>query len=267
MQIVAATDVGLVRKRNEDYFVIDRPEALVVVCDGMGGHPGGDLASRMTAEEVHRFITSNESNEIPARVSNTTLRPFIPLLAAIFSADNKLRRYGDRNPEFEGMGTTIVAMQERNGAICIAHVGDSRVYTFNTGRLAQITRDHSLVAANPECANIAAMRNVLTRAMGQRDALEVDFMVVPAVAGDTFLLCTDGLHNFVPEARIAEILGSAAPAEERIATLIEEAKKGGGGDNITLSLVSIEASGKNVTRQMRGVARMQGDELAVVLEP
>ena len=268
VQIVAATDVGLVRKRNEDFFMVAEPEGFVVICDGMGGHPGGDVASRMTAEEVHRIVTGGESDGPKIQPGIQEVQPFVNLLAAIFSADSKLRKHGDRNPQFQGMGTTIVALQEKTGAVCIAHVGDSRVYSFRAGRLQQITRDHSVVATNPEYAHFAGMRNILTRAMGVGDELEVDFVIVPAKPGETFLLCTDGLHNFVSEARMIEILGSPDAGNVRVNTLIEEAKKGGGGDNITLSLAVVDAAAaKPPTRRLRGVARKQGTDLTIALEP
>jgi protein phosphatase len=268
VQIIAATDVGLVRKRNEDYFMVSEPQAFVVICDGMGGHPGGDVASRMTAEEVHRVVTGGEHEGPKIQAGFQEVQPFATLISAIFSADNKLRKYGDRNPQFQGMGTTIVALQEHEGSVCIAHVGDSRVYSFRARRLDQITRDHSVVATNPEYAHFAGMRNILTRAMGVGDDLEVDFVIYPAKAGETFLLCTDGLHNFVSEARIVEILGSSEPGDVRVNALIEEAKKGGGGDNITLSLAMVDAAvTKPNSRRLRGVARKQGTDLSIALEP
>ena len=239
MHIVAKTDVGLVRKRNEDFFVIADSHGLVVLCDGMGGHPGGDLASRMVAEEVERVVLQGGNGEIAVddnAALEKSLRPFVPLLQGVFAADRKLRDYGNRHPEYQGMGTTVVAVQEHDGTLCVAHVGDSRVYSFKGGQLTQVTHDHSVVATHPEYAHLAGMRNILTRAMGVGDELEVDFQLVTAEEDQVFLLCTDGLHNYVPEARIVAILASGAAPEKCVDQLIEEAKKGGGGDNITLSL-------------------------------
>ena len=239
MHIVAKTDVGLVRKRNEDFFVIAANHGLVVLCDGMGGHPGGDLASRMVAEEVERVVMQGGNGDIAVKDSpdlRKPLRPFVPLLQGVFAADRKLREYGNLHPEYQGMGTTVVAVQEHEGTLCVAHVGDSRVYSFKGGNLTQVTHDHSVVATHPEYAHLAGMRNILTRAMGVGDELEVDFQIVPAEEDQMFLLCTDGLHNYVPENRIVEILASGTTPEKCVDQLIEEAKRGGGGDNITLSL-------------------------------
>jgi len=237
VQIVARTDVGLVRKRNEDYYVIADSGNLVVLCDGMGGHPGGDVASRMVAEEVERLVSAgDETVDVEAAEAPTHIRPFVPLLHSVFCADRKLRAYGQQHPEYQGMGTTLIAMLENDGTVCVVHVGDSRVYCFRNGRLSQVTNDHSVVATHPEYAHLAGMRNILTRAMGVGDELEVDFKILPMQPDELYLLCTDGLHNFVSEPRIAEILGSEQTADARADQLIDAAKEGGGGDNVTLSL-------------------------------
>jgi protein phosphatase len=256
MRIVAKTDVGLVRKRNEDFFIIADSKNLVVLCDGMGGHPGGDLASRMVAEEVEHKVTASNP-ELPELLAQesvaSALEPFRALLHGIFEADLKLRDYGSKNPEFHGLGTTVVAMQENEGSICVLHVGDSRVYSFKQGKLEQVTHDHSVVATHPEYAHLAGMRNILTRAMGVGEQLEVDFSVVAADTNVGFLLCTDGLHNYVPEQRIAEILRSDETPEKQAEALIEEAKQGGGGDNITLSLAWPTKSASRKSPRLRGV--------------
>ena len=246
MQIVARTDVGLVRKRNEDFYVIADSRDLVVLCDGMGGHPGGDVASRMVAEEVERLTsTKDETTDLTAIDAPEKIRPFVPLLHSVFCADRKLRAYGQQHPEYQGMGTTLIAMLEDNGTICIAHVGDSRVYCLRNGRFTQVTNDHSVVATHPEYAHLAGMRNILTRAMGVGDELEVDFKILPMQPDELYLLCTDGLHNYVTDERIVEILGSDGSADERADQLIEAAKKGGGGDNVTLSLAWVTSERVN----------------------
>jgi len=268
MRIVAKTDVGLVRKRNEDFFIIADAKNLVVLCDGMGGHPGGDLASRMVAEEVEHTVTAADS-DLPELVAEDEvareLEPFKALLHGVFEADRKLREYGNKNPEFHGLGTTVVAIQERDGILCVAHVGDSRVYSIKQGKLEQVTHDHSVVATHPEYAHLAGMRNILTRAMGVGEQLEVDFSIVPADTNVGFLLCTDGLHNYVPEPRIAEILRSGDEPEELASALIEEAKKGGGGDNVTLSLAWPTKSASRKPR-FRGVVVQTSKGLQVHLD-
>ncbi len=270
MRIVAKTDVGLVRKRNEDFFIIAQAHDLVVLCDGMGGHPGGDLASRMVAEEVERGVGVEGENPAildPTGQAVTAIEPFVPLLHAVFTADLKLRDYGKRHTEFQGMGTTVVAIQELQGVVCVAHVGDSRVYTFRRNHLTQVTHDHSVVATHPEYAHLAGMRNILTRAMGVGESLEVDFTIVPADKDEMYLLCTDGLHNYVSEERIGEILESGDSAETKVDQLIEEAKKGGGGDNITLSLAWPTGAATSKRRRLSGVVTETDSHLLVHLEP
>lgn len=244
MHIVAKTDVGLVRKRNEDYFLVAPQCALVVLCDGMGGHPGGDLASRMAAEEVERIVATGGETDIAlgALGEVSALGPFAALLRSVFAADRRLRAYGVKNPQYQGMGTTLAALQEHNGVVCAVHVGDSRVYRFRGGTLEQITQDHSYVATLPESAraSFAGIRNILTRAVGVGEEFEVDFSLGAADPKETYLLCTDGLHNFVEEERIAAVLAAGGDPEATVTTLIEDAKRGGGGDNITVALARVE---------------------------
>jgi protein phosphatase len=267
LQIVAKTDVGLVRKRNEDYFVVAPSYDLVVLCDGMGGHPGGDVASRMVAEEVERVVSEGVDESVQFDPTNGVqeLEPFVSLLHGVFLADHKLREYGRKNPEFAGMGTTLVAVQEHEGVVCVAHVGDSRVYSFKSGTLNQVTHDHSVVATHPEYAHLAGMRNILTRAMGVGDELEVDFIIAPVEKDELFLLCTDGLHNYVAEERIVEILKSEKSAEERAEELVEEAKKGGGGDNVTLSIAWVTSGDAAGRDSIRGVVTENETGLKVQL--
>jgi len=157
LKFFAASDVGLVRKRNEDYFVISEERDLVVLCDGMGGHPGGDIASRMAAEQIRQAVESETvAQDVPLEMEKADeLRAFLTLLRGIFVADHKLREYGDANPEYRGMGTTVVALQHHQGHLCAAHVGDSRIYVFRNKALEQITNDHSVVATHPEYAHLA----------------------------------------------------------------------------------------------------------------
>ena len=272
MQIVAKTDIGLVRKRNEDFFIVSKPHHLVVLCDGMGGHPGGDLASKMAAEEVQRAVEEDgEGFEITTENSDQVaeLQPFMALVRGVFSADRKLRAYGRRHAQYHGMGTTLAALQEHEGMLCAVHVGDSRVYCQRGGQLAQLTHDHSIVATLPESAraSFAGMRNILTRALGVGEELAVDFTVAPAQSGETFLLCTDGLHNYVGEDRMVEVLTSDRTPEERAQTLIDDAKRGGGADNITLALVWANPPSSSTVRRLSGAVTGTTSGLRVQLEP
>jgi protein phosphatase len=271
LHIVARTDVGLVRKRNEDYFIVAAPHELIVLCDGMGGHPGGDLASRMAAEEVERAVSGNGDADVAVGNLNeiAALQPFASLVRGVFAADRKLRAYGRKHAEFAGMGTTLAALQENAGIVCAVHVGDSRVYCFQGGKLTQLTQDHSYVASLPEAARatFAGIRNILTRAVGVGDEFEVDFTIAPAHPDETYMLCTDGLHNYVTEERITEVLGSQPDREACLAMLIEDANRGGGGDNITLALAWVDAPPALPAARVNGAVIAGPAGLRAHLEP
>ena len=268
MHVVAKTDIGLVRKRNEDFYVISTAHDLVVVCDGMGGHPGGDLASSMAAEEVQRVVEAGEDGAAAFDVAE--LQPFAPLIHGVFAADRKLRAYGRRHTQYAGMGTTLVALQERDGMLCIVHVGDSRVYCLKADRLVQLTADHSVVAEMPELArrSFAALRNILTRALGVgEEDLAVDFTMVPPQPDETYVLCTDGLHNYVDDERILEVLASKRSREDCLQTLIDDAKNGGGADNITLALAWVTEGSAHPARRLSGAVLGRESGLQVQLRP
>jgi len=270
VQIVAKTDIGLVRKRNEDFFIVSKLHDLVVLCDGMGGHPGGDLASRMAAEEVERCVGSGPDPEAAPEIGIqlAEIQPFLPLIRGVFAADRKLRAYGKRHTQYLGMGTTLAALQEHKGILCTVHVGDSRVYCLKGGKLTQLTQDHSIVATLPESARatFAGMRNILTRALGVGEELAVDFTVAPGHPDETYLLCSDGLHNYVTEERMVEVLASGRSPEDCLQTLIEDAKEGGGGDNVTLALARVSDATAQPARRISGAVTGTTSGLRVQLE-
>jgi serine/threonine protein phosphatase PrpC len=269
VHIVAQTNVGLVRSRNEDFYIVVPEKDAIIVCDGMGGHPGGDLASRMAAQEVQRLVLENGAGgETEVLLDNDVLRPFSSLIAGVFAADRALRAHGRKHPEFLGMGTTLAALQEKAGVLCAVHVGDSRVYCFRDGKLTQLTQDHSYIATLPEAAraSFAGIRNILTRAVGVGEELEVDFTIAPAGADETYMLCTDGLHNFVSEERIAEVLGSQPERTACLATLVEDALRGGGGDNVTLALAWLDAASARSTPRVSGAVLSAASGLRVQLQ-
>jgi protein phosphatase len=269
VHILAKTDIGLVRKRNEDFFVLAPEHHLIVLCDGMGGHPGGDLASRMTAEEVQRSVATTGGDKPGGNIEQfPLLMPFVGLIRGVFRADQELRAYGRRNPQFQGMGTTVAAIQEHAGVVCAVHVGDSRIYRLHDRKFAQITKDHSVVETLPESAraSFAGMRNILTRAVGVGEDLEVDFTLLAATAGDVYLLCSDGLHNFVSEERIREVLASHRDRAECLQTLVDDANRGGGGDNITLAIAWIEGTTPSKSPDLQGAIWGDGVTLHVQLQ-
>lgn len=238
------TDVGRERDHNEDRFVLVPDHEVFVVADGMGGHQCGEVASRMATSFIAKHF--REEAQLAADGSlGARLR------ASVEEANRRIFQRASSSSSHRGMGTTVVAaaFHRSQRKLFVAHAGDSRCYLFRGGKLEALTRDHSLVEealrARPEMtkAELAYLpSNVITRALGVDATVEPDVAAHDVVLGDVFLLCSDGLHGFVPDERIREILSAQRGLAEGCADLVAEANKNGGGDNITAVLVRIEAS-------------------------
>lgn len=233
-----ATDVGLVRSANEDYYgCYNYGEAsLFIVCDGMGGHEGGEYASRDAVKAINEYFL---------RIT----QPFEPgqaLSKALTYANEQLRARAKENLELEGMGSTAVVLLFHKGLAHIAHVGDSRAYLIRGGTIRQMTKDQSLVQkmvdANiitPEEAKTHPKKNVILEALGTK--ADLDIVVSEPIAlykKDLFIICTDGLFNHVENKELLEIVLSDSPRQACL-DLVELAKSRGGTDNITLQIVRI----------------------------
>lgn len=222
----AVTDVGRVRKGNEDSHLLQAP--LFVVADGMGGAQAGEVASQIAVDAFKRPLDESLAPE--------------PRLAGVVRSANKeifLKSHSDES--FKGMGTTLTAMLLGDDAITIAHVGDSRAYRLRDGELERLTRDHSLVgemvrrgAISEAEAEVHPQRSILTRALGPEDIVDVDTLSHAVRSGDIYLICSDGLTGMVDEATIAEEMGSGASMREVAERLIRRANENGGIDNITV---------------------------------
>lgn len=237
MQINGNTDVGRTRIANEDAFkygVFDDGTAWAVVCDGMGGVHGGKVASSTAIEMVSKKICKcyNPSMQISS-VENL-------LLSAITTANCIVYDRGAGNSQLEGMGTTIVAVIIKNNEACIAHVGDSRAYKISDGSIKLITKDHSLVQEMLDMGQITQSefehhprKNIITRAMGVEEKIEIEFNTVEFGKDDVLLLCSDGLSGLVDKEELLEIYNNS-----EFSTLsdkyIEAANDNGGVDNITV---------------------------------
>jgi protein phosphatase len=247
---VAQTDVGLKRKENEDSYLVDEKNCLFVVADGMGGHAAGDLASRVAVESMCDYLRNNSSPLTPenapfgidAELSDTANR----VTNAILIANQKIRQIATQNEQVAGMGTTVVCAKLEGSVATIANVGDSRVYLFRPTGYRQISEDHSWVneqlqkkLITPEDARVHPWRNVITRALGSRETVDVDIFIERVREGDQLLLCTDGLSGMLDDITLFEILTEAGTSpEDKSERLIDEAKKAGGSDNITHILIS-----------------------------
>ncbi len=235
MNIVGFSDKGLVRNTNQDAFQVgytDEGIAWAVVCDGMGGANSGDVASRLVVEHFSASIKAGlRSNMSEQSVKNL-------LNSAVSVSNIRVFDKSKENSEFNGMGTTIVAVMVIGGTAYFIHAGDSRAYVLSGNEFLQITRDHSIVQSmiengklTVEEARFHPRKNVITRALGVDEIVEPEFNVYDLNEGDTVLLCTDGLTNFVDTEGIVKILNS--PEDNKAELLVNEANKNGGGDNIT----------------------------------
>lgn len=240
MQIFSKTDRGRVRTDNQDaYFAgkITDDSVFAVVCDGMGGANAGNVASELAVRHISEYVIRSYRDGMDITDTEKTLKN------AIVSANISLYDKAVNNAELAGMGTTAVAAFVKDGTAVIAHVGDSRIYLVN-GEIKQLTRDHSVVQSliesgkiTPEDAKVHPRKNVITRALGAEENVAVDSDCLNLSNGDTLLLCSDGLTNFLDDKDILTVFQNndiSAVAER----LVEEANKNGGGDNITVVTVT-----------------------------
>jgi PPM family protein phosphatase len=255
------TDAGKVRTNNEDALLLGegKDETLFAVADGIGGFEAGEVASSIAVRVLE------------------DLEPGAPFKAAIQEANRQILAVGRGDEKLSGMGTTLVAVrfggtQERPVAE-IAHVGDSRAYLLRGGDLRPLTEDHSLVAELVRSGDLTRdqaaehpQRNLITRALGAEEEVDVDTAVLPVEAGDRILLCSDGLSDMVPEAQISGILADSPDDPESPARrLLSAALAAGGTDNVTVVVVDVKVQAPSEersgdTREMPGVARSAGGD-------
>lgn len=228
----AASDVGRVRKANEDSYFVRPP--LFVVADGMGGAQAGEVASGLAVDAFKQPL-------------DVALPPERRMREAVQRANLAIFEKSQSGDEFQGMGTTITALLLGDSELTIAHVGDSRAYRLRGGELTRLTRDHSLVgemvrrgAITEAEAEVHPQRSILTRALGPEDEVEIDTLSHGVRGGDVYLICSDGLTGMVAEAAIAEEMGSGEPMERIADNLIRRANQNGGVDNITVVAFRIE---------------------------
>jgi protein phosphatase len=245
------TDKGLRRTSNEDSHCERSDIGLFVVADGMGGHVAGEVASREAVEAIQAFINDTAS----ADKNRTWPFPFEPsisfeanrLKSAFRLANRRIAAAINDSNDLRGMATTASALLAGTSSACVAHVGDSRVYRLRSGELKQLTHDHSWVEEQVRAGTMSASaarqhpwRNVVTRALSGGEDPEVDVTEVEPVAGDRYLLCSDGLFSVVTDQQIAEILGDKQLSLQEICTsLITAANAGGGPDNITALVLEV----------------------------
>lgn len=251
MQIRSAgkSDVGRVREQNEDSYLIVEEAGLYVVADGMGGHLGGQMASKIAVKTVHEEVEA-VSEEITQGASSDPLdsSPVPRLLAlAVRQACAAIYKAAQEDADLSGMGTTCTALLILSGRAFIAHVGDSRCYLQRGERILQITDDHSLVneqikagLITREQARTSRLKNIITRSVGFERDVAVDTFALPIEVGDRLLMCSDGLANFVDDTEIGLALATLE-LDEVPDRMIDLANERGGDDNITVVAVLAES--------------------------
>lgn len=239
---VAQTDVGRVREQNEDSHLVDESLGLFVIADGMGGHLGGKMASGLAVKTVGENVQKNRQSILDgASIMPLESSPVPRLLAdAVRAACSTIFEAAQQDTELQGMGTTVTAMMLLSQRAFIAHVGDSRCYLQRGERVIQITDDHSLVneqikagLITREQARASRLKNIITRSVGFERDVAVDTFALPVQPGDKFLMCSDGLANFVDDTEIGLALQQMDLAEVPKA-MIALANERGGDDNITV---------------------------------
>ncbi len=237
------TDPGRKRGNNEDSFFADEESGLFVVADGVGGSAGGEVASRIAVETLAAVLPgllADQERTVSADAAGSGLAA---LREAAGQANRAIRVEQSRRPETAAMATTLTGLLVRNGRACLVHVGDSRAYLLRAKELQQLSADHTLVADSVrsglltlEESRRSPYRHVISRALGIEDEIVPDTAAQPVLPGDTFLLCTDGLTDMLPDGEIAAILGAYDP-DDAVRELIAEANRAGGDDNITTVVV------------------------------
>ena len=235
MKAVSRTHIGNVRASNQDALVIMPGRfGLFGVADGMGGHKAGDVASKMTSQTLQEKLSEQ--------------KPSADLLRQGIEEANRLIYLEQlENPDYSGMGTTVTVLWEDAERVLLGHVGDSRCYRLSGGVLEQLSQDHSMVAElvrdgllTPEEAEHHPYRNIITRAVGTGDTVDVDIQDYPKKPGDRFLLCSDGLYEYFTKDEICRYL-AAESMEETADAMLALALDRGGKDNISLVIAEVDA--------------------------
>ncbi|HWA12077.1 MAG TPA: Stp1/IreP family PP2C-type Ser/Thr phosphatase [Burkholderiales bacterium] len=249
LQMVKATHTGMVRSHNEDSITTDPEIGLAVLADGMGGYNAGEVASGIATALISSETREALIRNAPHHVDKTTGAPIATRLLRdiIAKANTSIYQSANSQPQYAGMGTTLVVTLLCDNQITIAHIGDSRCYRFRGGKLEQVTRDHSLLQEQidsglltKEAARRSQNKNLVTRALGIEPQVEAEIHTHPVQSGDLFLLCSDGLNDMVEDGDIEMTLEALAANPQLAAEqLVQMANDNGGRDNVSVILIKV----------------------------
>ena len=247
IEFAAASDVGKVRKNNEDSYLLAPDLDLALVADGMGGHNSGEVASSLAVKVTRdKYESMRLTSMKPAPYNDKVSLETNQLGFAVQLANSVIYEAGSAGPDNKGMGTTLSAALLNKDKLCIAHIGDSRIYLLRGAAMQQLTEDHSLVMEHVkkglltrEQADVSPLQNILTRALGTQKTPAVDLVETALEPGDRLLFCSDGLFKAVKEPRIQQ-MGAAQPDDAKAcAELVAAANAAGGPDNITVVIGTV----------------------------
>jgi serine/threonine protein phosphatase PrpC len=246
IELHAAVDPGRARSNNEDSVATEDGVALAVLADGMGGYNAGEVASNMATTFI-RTELGRWLQEASISASDAEVRRAMDI--CVDNANRAIFNAANSNPQYAGMGTTLVVAVFRDNRLLLGHVGDSRCYRLRAGRLQQITRDHSLLQEQidaglitPEQAAFSANKNLVTRAVGVEDTVLLETHQHDVLSSDLFMLCSDGLSDMLDDASIAQVLLAHDSLESCTRALIDAANDAGGKDNISVILARASGS-------------------------
>jgi PPM family protein phosphatase len=246
LRVAAATDVGRLRRVNEDAFALRADRGLFIVCDGMGGAAAGEVASRLAVDTIVGRLTDERDGPSSAIDSRGYRTQTHRLVEAIRRSNAAIYDQAQRDARQAGMGTTVVSAWIDQDIASLAHVGDSRAYLWRGHRLELLTQDHSLVEEYVRAGLMtrdqgtqSAQQHVLVRALGREPVVDADVTEVPLQVGDILLLCSDGLTRMVSEDAMARTLARCRDPRRICDALVAAANHGGGEDNITVVVVNV----------------------------
>jgi protein phosphatase len=242
------TDPGLARENNEDSVTYEETTRLGILADGMGGYNAGEIASGMATtfikSELGRWLS-----QAGRQANGREVRRAMEI--CVDNANRSIFNAANSNPQYSGMGTTLVVGVFQDGRLLLGHIGDSRCYRLRSGELAQITKDHSLLQEQmdaglitPEQAATSTNKNLVTRALGVEDAVLLEVNEHKVEPGDVYLMCSDGLSDMLDDEAIARIMSGEATLEQKTVQLIDAANANGGRDNISVLLAQANSGSK-----------------------